>query len=145
MIVSSNGRIGWNSEHAATDAIVMGRMIDFVYLNEKPPLQKASYTQIASKLPSPVTLLKFSVDDVITASLNEAPARALALKSSSDIRIKASPFGKAVMKKLGVSPDGFIQMALQLAWANDQHGRQHIFPHTCDARVCVVDQPFAHC
>ena len=34
------------------------------------------------------------------------------------------------MKKLGVSPDGFIQMALQLAWANDQSGRQHIFPNT---------------
>ena len=108
----------------------MGRMIDYVYSHEQPPKQKATYTEFVSKLPMPIALLQFSVDDVLQKALNEAPAYATALKSAADIVVKASPFGKGIMKKLGVSPDGFIQMALQLAWANDQHGLQHIFPNT---------------
>jgi carnitine O-acetyltransferase len=130
MIISANGRMSWNAEHACSDAIVMGRLIDYVYSHEQPPAQRADYTSFSSKLSAPISLMQFAVDDVITKSLKEAPAYALALKSSADIRVKASPFGKGIMKKLGVSPDGFIQMALQLAWANEQHGRQHIFPNT---------------
>lgn len=140
MVLSSNGRMSWNAEHACTDAIVMGRMIDYVYSHEKPPQKKAAYTEFVSKLPSPVTLLNFTLDAVLTRALQEAPAKAMALKSAADICIKASPFGKGTMKKLGVSPDGFIQMALQLAWANDQNGRQHIFPNTC--AIPYADFPF---
>ena len=140
MVLSSNGRMSWNAEHACTDAIVMGRMIDYVYSHEKPPQKKAAYTEFVSKLPSPVTLLNFTLDAVLTRALQEAPAKAMALKSAADICIKPSPFGKGTMKKLGVSPDGFIQMALQLAWANDQNGRQHIFPNTC--AVPYADFPF---
>ncbi len=106
------------------------------YSHEKPPADKATYATFASILPSPITLLRFTVDDVIIKALTGAPQYALALKSAADICVKASPFGKGAMKKLGVSPDGFIQMALQLAWANDQHGRQHIFPNTYG---CCVD------
>jgi carnitine O-acetyltransferase len=130
MTISANGRMSWNAEHACCDAIVMGRMIDYVYSHEQPPAQRANYTDFSSKLSAPISLLQFAVDDVIAKTLKEAPSYALALKSSVDICVKASPFGKASMKKLGVSPDGFIQMALQLAWANEQHGRQHIFPNT---------------
>ncbi len=130
MIVSNNGRISWNAEHACTDAIVMGRMIDYVYSHEQPPQKKAMYTEFVSKLPAPVTLLSFTVDAALSRALQDAPGKATALKSAADIYVKASPFGKGDMKKLGVSPDGFIQMALQLAWANDQHCRQHIFPNT---------------
>ena len=131
MIISANGRMSWNAEHACSDAIVMGRMIDYVYSHEQPPAKKAEYSSFLSLLPAPITLMRFVTDDVLNKALNDAPKYALALKSSADICVKASPFDKGIMKKSGVSPDGFIQMALQLAWANDQHGRQHIFPNTC--------------
>ena len=89
-------------------------MIDYVFSHEHPPAKKANYTDFVSKLPFPISLLQFSTDAVLAQALKSAPGHVTGLKSKADIIVKAAAFGKGVMKKMGVSPDGFIQMALQV-------------------------------
>lgn len=63
------------------------------------------------------TKLRFHIDDDLAAAIDEATASASAAIANLDLLVTCQDsFGKGFMKSVGVSPDGFIQMALQLAY-----------------------------
>ena len=71
----------------------------------------------ASRLRSAGIPLAWSVDEGLAATVTKAVSDVTTAIADIDLEVlHFNSFGKGFMKIAGVSPDGFIQMALQLAY-----------------------------
>ncbi|CAH0521081.1 unnamed protein product [Peronospora belbahrii] len=124
LVVYKNSVAGINAEHAWADAPVMAHAWEQVYTKQcySMPYDRngdalvLSEAERTSKLP-PCRLLEWD----FTSGLDHAVLRSLeeAEKAISDFDLKVilhTNYGKGLIKKFRVSPDAFIQMALQLAY-----------------------------
>ncbi|CAI5744391.1 unnamed protein product [Peronospora destructor] len=124
LVIYKNSVAGINAEHAWADAPVMAHAWEQVYTKQcyTMPYDKNGDTRVlseserASKLP-PCRLLQWDfssgLDQAVLKSLEDAG------KAISDFDLKVishTEYGKGLIKKFCVSPDAFIQMALQLAY-----------------------------
>lgn len=124
LVVYKSCVAGINAEHAWADAPVMAHVWEQVYTTQcfSKPYQPNGDVIVqndgerSSPLP-PVKLLNWDfstgLDGAVTRSLADAE------KAISDFDLKVisyTEFGKGLIKKFKVSPDAFIQMALQLAY-----------------------------
>ncbi|KAJ8922373.1 hypothetical protein NQ315_004316 [Exocentrus adspersus] len=123
LCVGSNGRIGFNAEHSWADAAVMAHIWEWVITTETWEIRYDEAGNAAGKPeftpPAPIRLkweLRFEVQNAIETSLKVARG----LISDIDLRIlEHTNYGKGFMKTCGLSPDAYIQMALQLAYYRD--------------------------
>ncbi|UIZ23560.1 hypothetical protein KXD40_007671 [Peronospora effusa] len=124
LVIYKNSVAGINAEHAWADAPVMAHAWEQVYTKQcyTMPYDKNGDTRVlsekerASKLP-PCRLLQWDfssgLDQAVLKSLEDAG------KAISDFDLKVishTEYSKGLIKKFRVSPDAFIQMALQLAY-----------------------------
>lgn len=110
-IVFKNGKTGVNFEHTGMDGSVMLRMIGHIYDNiDKFPV----HTKAGSALmPEQLT---FQLNNELTETLKRSHQNFLCTISNTETRIfNFSEFGKNQIKKFKISPDAFVQIALQLA------------------------------
>ncbi|KPP61556.1 carnitine O-palmitoyltransferase 1, liver-like [Scleropages formosus] len=124
LIIYKNGTMGLNAEHSWADAPVIGHLWEHVLSLD--PI-KLGYTEdghckgdIHTSLPKPQRLqwdIPLACQDVISSSF--VVAKTLADDVDSHI-IPFSNFGKGLIKKCKLSPDAFIQIALQLAHFRDK-------------------------
>ncbi|KAM8891226.1 carnitine O-palmitoyltransferase 1, liver isoform 1-T1 [Spinachia spinachia] len=124
LIIYKNGTMGLNAEHSWADAPIIGHLWEHV-LSMDPV--KLGYTEEGHcqgephpNLPGPQKLswdIPAECQEVIQSSLTLA--RALADDVDSHI-MPFNDFGKGLIKKCRISPDGFIQLALQLAHYRDK-------------------------
>ncbi|XP_064617738.1 carnitine O-palmitoyltransferase 1, liver isoform-like isoform X2 [Liolophura sinensis] len=123
LVVTSNGRIGFNAEHSWADAPIMAHMWEVSTVTAR----KIGYTEDGHCLgdaeiqpPNPIKLewdLPLPCQDVIKNSLQVANQ----LLNDVDLHlIMHNQYGKGFIKTCKVSPDAYIQMALQLAYITDQ-------------------------
>lgn len=118
-----NGRAGMMGEHSPCDALIPSIVADFAAAepcpapgSSFPPVRRAS----EDKTSAPKwAKLEWQLDDKTRSDIASAESRARELVSNSDIRaLWFDEFGAEWMKKVGKqSPDAFIQVALQLAYA----------------------------
>ncbi|XP_077301169.1 carnitine O-palmitoyltransferase whd [Arctopsyche grandis] len=116
----SNGRVGFNAEHTWADAPVMGHLWEYTIWSELDlgyDEKGNCLGEVTTKPPSPIRLqwdLKSEeYNDSVQISYNVAQK----LVNDLDLRILMySKYGKGFMKKCRISPDAYIQMALQLAY-----------------------------
>ncbi|XP_063053605.1 carnitine O-palmitoyltransferase 1, liver isoform isoform X1 [Engraulis encrasicolus] len=124
LIVFKNGTMGLNAEHTWADAPIVGHLWECV-LSMDPV--KLGYTEdghckgnLHPNLPGPQRLqwdITEECQNVISSSLGVATA----LANDCDCHIiPFSDFGKGLIKKCRISPDAFIQIALQLAHFRDK-------------------------
>ena len=126
-IVGSNGRIGVNTEHSWADAPIISHYWEYILYKDDLLGYDANGRcrgQIKT-LPPRATKLRWDLP---------APARDLIAKCKKEAELfindfdlhilNHDSFGKAEIKKCKTSPDAFIQMALQLAYARQNEGRQ---------------------
>ncbi|XP_052778962.1 carnitine O-palmitoyltransferase 1, liver isoform-like [Mya arenaria] len=113
----ANGKIGVNAEHACSDATMPGRIWEYILAkeqyNEDGSVPKAPEA-IVQKLQTP-TKLEWDLCDVeneITESLEHFKKLANGFVSKSVF----ADYGKGFIKTKRLSPDGYIQMAIQLAY-----------------------------
>ena len=79
------------------------------------------------KMANPLKL-RFKIDTGALAMLETATSRVKNLIADLDLRVvRHDAYSKGLMKKYGLSPDGFIQMALQLAYYRDSNGTPFSF------------------
>jgi len=144
IIVFANGACGANLEHAAADAVVPARMLvhanDFAATNDKRTLGKASdcyagagktkVPKVAFAAPAGapaapvVRFLAWNVDDVVKADVEAARKHLEGIYADNQLSVATVPgVTMDVIKKAGMAPDSFMQMALQLAYARDQRGQ----------------------
>ncbi|XP_052106150.1 carnitine O-palmitoyltransferase 1, liver isoform-like [Mytilus californianus] len=114
--IFSNGIVGVNAEHTAGDATLPGRMWEYF-------LQSETYTAEGNiiseqtrkkKLPVPQKInwdLKYMDSEIDTAKEHFRK-----LSHSFELVVSSPEYGKGFIKKKRMSPDGYIQMVLQLAY-----------------------------
>ncbi|XP_076027476.1 carnitine O-palmitoyltransferase 1, liver isoform isoform X2 [Genypterus blacodes] len=124
VIIFKNGTMGLNAEHSWADAPIIGHLWEHVLSMDPFKLGYAEDGHCCGDphptLPGPQRLqwdIPTECQDVIQSSLTVA--RSLA----DDVDCHIFPFndfGKGLIKKCRTSPDGFIQIALQLAHYRDK-------------------------
>uniref|UniRef100_A0A8C2B2D1 carnitine O-palmitoyltransferase n=1 Tax=Cyprinus carpio TaxID=7962 RepID=A0A8C2B2D1_CYPCA len=124
LIVFKNGTIGLNAEHSWADAPVVGHLWEQV-LSMDPV--KLGYTadghckgEPHHNLPGPQRL-QWNIPPECQTMIANSLSVAVALADDVDSHIiPFSDFGKGLIKKCKISPDAFIQLALQLAHYRDK-------------------------
>ncbi|XP_048580409.1 carnitine O-palmitoyltransferase 1, liver isoform-like isoform X1 [Nematostella vectensis] len=136
LVVFTDGKCGINAEHSWADAPVIGHMLEyaltyeFVYrtYNDKGrcnPIGGAhrSHNVRTHNLQRPCRLYWD-----VTPQLAQIVENAVTFckKNNDDLQHKVithDDFGKGFIKKIKVSPDAFIQLALQIAYYKDSEGK----------------------
>ncbi|XP_058136605.1 palmitoyl thioesterase CPT1C isoform X2 [Dasypus novemcinctus] len=124
LIVFSNGKLGLSVEHSWADCPVAGHMWEFTLATECFQLGYAADGHCKGHpdptLPQPQRL-HWDLPDKIHLSISLALRGAQTLSGNIDCHVfPFSHFGKSFIKRCHLSPDSFIQMALQLAHFRDR-------------------------
>lgn len=122
--IGSNGRIGFNAEHTWADAPVMAHVWENIVAEEalqKRYDEKGNTLGIPEFEPPKPKRLVFDLDNANALNaIQEAHLSAQQLLNDVDLRIFVHDvYGKGFMKKCRLSPDAYLQMALQLAYYRD--------------------------
>ncbi|XP_033124232.1 carnitine O-palmitoyltransferase 1, liver isoform-like [Anneissia japonica] len=122
----ANARYGFNAEHSWADAPVVAHMQEFcmteevlgdLYDKEGHCKDVVGVKQATYKLPS---MLVWEVNEPFAGHIERA--RNFAIQNNSDLDLCVEvheDYGKGFIKKCKVSPDAYIQIALQLAYYKD--------------------------
>ncbi|XP_075393122.1 palmitoyl thioesterase CPT1C isoform X2 [Tenrec ecaudatus] len=115
LIVFSNGKLGLSVEHSWADCPISGHMWELGYSADGHCKGHPDPT-----LPQPQRLY-WDLPDEIHPSVSLALRGARALSANIDCHVLPfSRFGKSFIKRCHLSPDSFLQMALQLAHFRDR-------------------------
>ncbi|WED27756.1 choline/carnitine O-acyltransferase [Vibrio sp. DW001] len=117
-IVFANGKTGINFEHTGVDGSVMLRLIAHIYdsidavIFDESDREETKYNAVSSNVED----IKFELDDTLCHMVQDAGDRFIQHTANTQTRVlNFSHFGKNQIKQFGVSPDAFVQLALQLA------------------------------
>lgn len=108
LLTWANGRSGANMEHSGYDGHLLSRYGEFIH---NGPYSKGI------KFSSPIRQIKFELDSSLSKSLSDARARYEKRTKTMQMSVMiAQDFGKKELTSMKVSPDAFVQMAIQLAY-----------------------------
>ncbi|KAK9881409.1 hypothetical protein WA026_016299 [Henosepilachna vigintioctopunctata] len=123
LCIGSNGKIGFNAEHSWADAAVMSHLWEMIIVLEKeePRYDENGNTLGSPGLSPPIPVrLSWEIKHECNAAIEKSVDMANELIKDIDLTIYIHKhFGKGFMKKVRLSPDAFVQMALQLAYFRD--------------------------
>lgn len=125
LIVSRTGRCGFNVEHSFADAPVLAHYWEYMLGYDYCHLGYDDFGRCTKgeddfSSVGHVVRLKWHIDDELEKNLVKAQDNATEILSDVDLRLLMhDAYGKGFIKKLKVSPDAYIQMALQLAYYRD--------------------------
>ena len=130
-IFAPNGYYAMNGEHSWADAPCLGHVLELVLARE---VRYQPYCADGTLKPDPqfdinadrsnyaAERLQFASTAELLVDVRSAQLHAKALIDDLDLVVRHhDTFGKGRMKKSGLSPDAFIQLALQLAFYRDQN------------------------
>jgi len=123
LVIGKNGRIGFNAEHSWADAAVIAHMWEFAISADVlgSGYKEDGHCKGAPEFEPPAPIrLKWEIPLACIDQIENSYQVSLSLLNDVDLRLYVhSAFGKGLMKKCRLSPDAFIQMALQLAYYRD--------------------------
>ncbi|XP_051975584.1 carnitine O-palmitoyltransferase 1, liver isoform isoform X1 [Xyrauchen texanus] len=124
LIVFKNGTMGLNAEHSWADAPIIGHLWEHVLASDPVRLGYAEdghcKGNLHPSLPGPQRL-KWDIPEECQTVISNSLKVAKTLADDVDMHIfPFNNFGKGLIKKCKTSPDGFIQIALQLAHFRDK-------------------------
>ncbi|CAK5279447.1 unnamed protein product [Mycena citricolor] len=127
-IVFENGNSGLMGEHSVMDGTPTARMADEVL--DMIALQsfdtgRNEYAQAPRNDSLPISL-DFEVSPATQKAIEAANAAAKELIESQELGFHITAYGKAAIKKFGVSPDSWAQMIIQLAYHRLLGGAQRV-------------------
>lgn len=119
LIIYKNGKLSGNLEHTSKDAIVTASLIEMISINESKNREAnggvVSYNEGMGELK--FQIIRFQLDPHVVAKISEAKSIFRQTASRYDLSLKFfKKFGKEKIKLKNLSPDSFIQMALQLTY-----------------------------
>ncbi|XP_014663776.1 PREDICTED: carnitine O-palmitoyltransferase 1, liver isoform-like isoform X2 [Priapulus caudatus] len=122
-IILKNGHVGINVEHSWADAPITAYMWEATLHKDSRVVRYKEdghcHGTVRDNLP-PVTKLKWELPDECVKTIESQLVAAQKLANDVDLKLIIwSEWGKGFIKNCKVSPDAFIQMALQLAYYRD--------------------------
>jgi len=115
LCVFQNGRLGANVEHTWADAPIVIHLFDYCFgIEDNRPHSPGKIRNLA-----PPRRLHWEIDSEVKNAISEAidTHQRVAIDNGVDLHIfDHQHFGKGLIKQAKISPDGFCQMALQLAY-----------------------------
>ncbi|CAF3913071.1 unnamed protein product [Rotaria magnacalcarata] len=128
-VISKNGVVGLNVEHSWADAPISGQLYEYTISED---IMNFSYDEAGNTRGTPrftalkPIKLKWSIPEGCNDMIETSLAQATKLYNDVDLHVYVhDAYGKNFMKKCNLSPDAYIQMALQLAHYRDS-GRFHL-------------------
>ncbi|KAI1298741.1 Carnitine O-palmitoyltransferase 1, liver isoform [Halotydeus destructor] len=123
LVITKNARAGLNAEHSWADAPVMAHLWEYMLAYEDTQLgydEKGNCT-IGSELDLPAPQrLKWDLPQPLINTIEKSLESAGKLLNDVDLKlIMFTDYGKGFIKKCKLSPDAYIQLALQLAYYKD--------------------------
>ncbi|XP_022253543.1 carnitine O-palmitoyltransferase 1, muscle isoform-like [Limulus polyphemus] len=123
LVVARNGRVGFNGEHSWADAPILAHLWEFCLAKDFVSLgytkEGNTVGELTHDLPNPARL-KWDIPSHCVDIIESCAISARTLLEDVDLRLYMhDAYGKGVIKKCKVSPDAYIQMALQLAYYRD--------------------------
>ncbi|XP_051543120.1 carnitine O-palmitoyltransferase 1, liver isoform isoform X2 [Myxocyprinus asiaticus] len=120
VVVYKNGKNGLNAEHSWADAPIMAHLWEYVMTTDCFQLgyneEGHCKGEVDSSLPRPQRLT-WDIPEQCQERVEQSLAVAQALADDIDFHVfPLEDFGKGAIKKCKISPDAFIQIALQLAY-----------------------------
>jgi len=120
LIVAENGRAGVSWEHAWGDGVAVLNFFNAVHGAMEGAGELSDSSLGVS--PAPFSILSWNLDDRGRAACASAEAKAVSDASGLALRVfQTDSLNKDDIKRSGLSPDGVMQMALQLA-----HWKVHV-------------------
>ncbi|XP_043605403.1 carnitine O-palmitoyltransferase 1, liver isoform isoform X3 [Bombus pyrosoma] len=122
LCIGNNGRTGFNAEHSWADAPIMGSLWEYVIANDvEMGYKEDGYNKgVPEFTPPPPVRLQWDLNPKCIAAIEESNQVAQNLLNDVELRIYVhDAYGKGFMKVNSMSPDAYIQMALQLAYFRD--------------------------
>ncbi|XP_018592425.1 carnitine O-palmitoyltransferase 1, liver isoform-like isoform X1 [Scleropages formosus] len=124
VVIYKNGKTGLNAEHSWADAPVVAHLWEYVLATDSFQLgyneEGHCKGDINPNLPKPQRL-SWDIPQECQEQISESLEVAKALADDVDFHVfPFRDFGKWQIKKFRLSPDAFIQMALQLAYYRDK-------------------------
>uniref|UniRef100_A0AAX7TJT0 carnitine O-palmitoyltransferase n=1 Tax=Astatotilapia calliptera TaxID=8154 RepID=A0AAX7TJT0_ASTCA len=124
VVYYKNGKNGINAEHSWADAPVLAHVWEYTLATDSFQLgynaEGHCKGDVDPSLPRPVKL-SWEIPPECEEQIAQSLAVAQALADDVDFHVFSfQEFGKGKVKKCRVSPDGFIQMALQLAYFRER-------------------------
>ncbi len=117
-IVFKNGKTGINFEHTGVDGSVMLRMVGHIYdtIDKVCFDERDISVETKQGLFPNVEEMEFDLDETLKQTISTAADSFKQHTANTQTRVlNFTSFGKNQIKKFGVSPDAFVQLALQLA------------------------------
>ena len=118
-VIYKNGRMGINAEHSYADAAVTAHSMEYILLNDlfRQGYDKDGNTVGIKDCILAPERLKWQLDDEVQKSINVSMKVAEDLINDVEMCVLVwTEFGKGFIKKLRISPDAFLQAALQLTY-----------------------------
>ncbi|RNF25619.1 carnitine/choline acetyltransferase [Trypanosoma conorhini] len=117
IIVSADGEVAFNFEHAGSDAVHWARWIGDVLqdIEQSAPAPTAAAVD-ATQVTALVEPLRVTFGKAFAGHIRSARTEALDLIANTALGHLHLPFGAAQLKQLGVSPDAFVQMCFHVAF-----------------------------
>ncbi|XP_054719314.1 choline O-acetyltransferase-like [Uloborus diversus] len=115
-VVSRDGVVGFIVEHSASEGITVLRFCEefLQKLSDEEPEIPPSNTNVTLR---PPTTLSWEIDDEISTAIQEASKKMNKLCNDLDLFVhRFTKYGKDFIKNHKISPDAFIQVALQLTY-----------------------------
>ncbi|CAF2342078.1 unnamed protein product [Rotaria sp. Silwood2] len=122
-IISKNAVVGINVEHSWADAPVSVQLYEYMIAED---IVNFSYDELGNTRGTPrftalkPIKLKWSIPEACNDMIEKSFVQAKSLYENVDLHVYIhNTYGKGFMKKCKLSPDAYIQMALQLAHYRD--------------------------
>ncbi|XP_045070522.1 carnitine O-palmitoyltransferase 1, liver isoform-like isoform X2 [Coregonus clupeaformis] len=124
VVIYKNGKIGLNAEHSWADAPVVAHLWEYVLATDSFQLgyneEGHCKGEVDASLPRPQRL-SWDITPECQEQISQSLGVAQALADDVDFHVFSfRDFGKGRMKKCRISPDAYIQLALQLAYYRDR-------------------------
>ncbi|CAI8037065.1 Carnitine O-palmitoyltransferase 1, liver isoform [Geodia barretti] len=124
VIIYKNGKLGINAEHCWADAPIVGYNLEHsCTLEHTIGYRGDGHNKGEVQYSVKPRRLEWDLPPEAVSRIEVELATAQASIANLDLYVlHHDMFGKGVIKRMGISPDGFIQMALQLAYYKDTGG-----------------------